>query len=57
MMGCKKCKNYKFCMERSRNYPCREYTNVKATSKPNNKGVKENVINYTRKNDTSKMSV
>lgn len=57
MMGCKKCKNYKFCMERSRNYPCREYTNAKATSKPNSKGVEENMINYTRKNDTSKTSV
>lgn len=28
-MTCKTCKNYKFCMERSRNYPCREYKKAK----------------------------
>ncbi len=54
-MTCEDCKHFKFCMERSRLYPCREFKmSDRATTTQNKRGEVENLINYSGKFETSK---
>ncbi len=54
MKTCRDCSHP--CPERSREYPCRSFTFIDGTDKPNKAGVNNKLINYTKKSKGSKTS-
>lgn len=57
-MTCRDCFEWWYCLDRSREYPCKDFKPVHtATTKPNKAGEKINTSNYTGKNKTSKNGV
>ena len=55
MKTCRDCSHP--CPERSREYPCRSFTSIDDTSKPNKAGASNKLVNYTKKSNKPKTVV